>query len=320
MQIPCYPEFAPLVFQMKDTLFQELFDTPDGVSEFSFANLYLFRSRYQYRVSRTPPGPNGGGLPLFSGVQPVDSHGGDKIRGGAAFFLSPCGAPGPEILTDLFKTHRYWKNISESTLARDNLEAAGIVVTEDRDNFDYLYLRTDLADLPGKKYHKKRNLVSQFLNSYDHQEWPLTADLVPQAIEVLDRWKEEKGEDGDYGSAREALEQFRELGMEGALYFIDGKPAGWCLGEGLAKGTIFAIHFEKAAGGYKGMYQYMNQAFAGMLPPRYTYLNREQDLGDEGLRQAKLTYRPYGFVKKYAAALAANVDWDTADTAAAEHA
>jgi hypothetical protein len=71
------------------------------------------------------------------------------------------------------------------------------------------------------------------------------------------------------------------------------------------------------------MYQYMNQAFAAMLPPHYTYLNREQDLGDEGLRQAKLTYRPCGFVKKYAAAL--DADWDApADIAdavadAAEH-
>jgi hypothetical protein len=312
MQIPCYPEFAPLDFQMKDEMFQDLFETPDGVSEFTFAGLYLFRSRYQYRVSRAP-GEGGKGLLLVSGLQPEDSHGGSKIRGGRRFFLSPCGAPDRETLKDLFKTHYYWKNISESVLARAGgmLEAEGFALIEDRDNFDYLYVRTDLAELPGKKYHKKRNLVSQFLSAYDHQEWPLTPDLAPQALDVLDRWKEEKGEDGDYRSAREALEHFRELGMEGALYFIDGKPAGWCLGEGLAGGTIFAVHFEKAAGGYKGIYQYMNQAFAAMLPPRYVHINREQDLGDLGLRQAKETYRPSGFVKKYAAAPADKADWDT---------
>jgi hypothetical protein len=310
MQIPCYPEFAPLDFQMKDEMFQELFETPDGISEFTFAGLYLFRSRYQYRVSRTP-GEGGKSLPLISGIQPEDSHGGSKIRGGERFFLSPCGVPDREIMADLLRSHRYWKNIGESVLsrARETLEAAGALITEDRDNFDYLYLRTDLAELPGKKYHKKRNLVNQFLSSYDHQEWPLTPDLVGQALEVLDHWRTEKGEDGDYRSAREALEQFRELGMEGALYFIDGKPAGWCLGEGLAGGTIFAVHFEKAAGGYKGIYQYMNQAFAAMLAPHYMYLNREQDLGDLGLRQAKETYRPCGFVKKYAAALAEKADW-----------
>jgi hypothetical protein len=295
---------------MKGELFQELFETPDGISEFTFAGLYLFRSRYQYRVSRAPGG-GGKNLPLISGFQPEDSHGGSRIRGGERFFLSPCGVPDREIVEDLLRSHRYWKNIGESALAgaRETLEAAGALITEDRDNFDYLYQRTDLAELPGKKYHKKRNLVNQFLSSYDHQEWPLTADLVPLALEVLDRWKEEKGEEGDYRSAREALEQFRELGMEGALYFIGGKPAGWCLGEGLAGGTMFAVHFEKAAGGYKGMYQYMNQAFAAMLPPRYARINREQDLGDLGLRQAKETYRPCGFVKKYAAALVEKADW-----------
>jgi hypothetical protein len=317
MQIPCYPDFIPLDLPVKDEVVQELFETPDGVSEFSFAGLYLFRHRYQYRVSRLPgegagEAVAGRGPLLFSGLQPEDSHGGSRIRGGERFFLSPCGVPDREILRDLFKGHRYWKNIPESVLSKagGTLEAEGLALVEDRDNFDYLYLRTDLAELPGKKYHKKRNLVNQFLSAYDHQEWPLTADLVPQALDVLDRWKAEKGEDGDYRSAREALAQFRELGMEGALYFIDGKPAGWCLGEGLAGGTIFAVHFEKAAGGYKGIYQYMNQAFAAMLPPHYTYLNREQDLGDLGLRQAKETYRPCGYVKKYAAAPADKAGWD----------
>jgi hypothetical protein len=297
---------------MKAEMFQDLFETPDGVSEFTFAGLYLFRGRYRYRVSRAA-GDGGRGLLLFSGLQPEDSHGGSKIRGGRGFFLSPCGVPEREIVRDLFKSHYYWKNIPESALAgaRETLEADGFMVAEDRDNFDYLYLRTDLAELPGKRYHKKRNLVNQFLSAYDHQEWPLTPDLVPQALEVLDRWREEKGEDGDYRSAREALEQFRELGMEGAVYFIDGKPAGWCLGEGLAGGTMFAVHFEKAAGAYKGIYQYMNQAFAAMLPPRYIHINREQDLGDLGLRQAKETYRPCSFVKKYAAAPADTADWDT---------
>jgi hypothetical protein len=303
-----------LDIQLKDEMLQELFETPDGISEFSFAGLYLFRGRYQYEVSRVP-GNGGKGLLLISGLQPEDSHGGSRIRRGERFFLSPCGAPDMEITKDLFKSRRYWKNIPESVLSqvKGPLEAAGFAVVEDRDNFDYLYQRTDLAELPGKKYHKKRNLVNQFLGSYDHLERPLTADLVPQALEVLDLWKEEKGEDGDYRSAREALEQFRELGMEGALYFISGKPAGWCLGEGIAGGTIFTVHFEKAAGGYKGMYQYMNQAFAAMLPPRYVYINREQDLGDLGLRQAKETYRPWGFVKKYAAAPADKADWEAGD-------
>jgi hypothetical protein len=116
---------------------------------------------------------------------------------------------------------------------------------------------------------------------------------------VLERWREEKGFEGDYAAAREALEHFRELKLRGALYLVNGRPAGWCLGEGLARGRMFAVHFEKGLDEYKGIYQFINQAFAASLPAYYTHINREQDLGDEGLRQAKMTYRPSGFVRKY---------------------
>ncbi len=83
------------------------------------------------------------------------------------------------------------------------------------------------------------------------------------------------------------------------MYYVDNNPAGWCLGESVAKGRMFAVHFEKGLERYKGIYQFINQAFAASLPKHYLYINREQDLGDEGLRQAKTTYRPCGFVRKY---------------------
>ncbi|GHU95063.1 ABC transporter permease [Spirochaetia bacterium] len=291
--IPCYPDFAPIDLDIKDELHDKLSIAPDGVSEFTFAGLYLFRGHYQYRASRTPDGD-----PIISGIQP--DHG--------PFFLTPCAFPGKEILKSLFDTHDYWKNIPESVLEpnRESLAEMGVEITEDRNNFDYLYLRTDLAELAGKKYHKKRNLVNQFLSAYDHQEWPLTVDLLPEALGVLDRWRADKGSDGDYAAAREALTLFRPLGLEGRLYFINGKPAGWCLGESLAQGKMFAVHFEKGIGEYKGIYQYINQAFAASLPEYYTHINREQDLGDEGLRQAKETYRPSGFVKKYVGRMGAD--------------
>jgi len=104
---------------------------------------------------------------------------------------------------------------------------------------------------------------------------------------------------GDYRAAMEALERYESLALRGHIYFVDGKPAGYCLGESVAKGRMFAIHFEKGLDRYKGIYQFMNKAFANALPRFFTYLNREQDLGDEGLRQAKMTYRPAGFVKKH---------------------
>jgi hypothetical protein len=106
------------------------------------------------------------------------------------------------------------------------MEQWGIEFAEDRDNFDYLFFRQDLAELSGKKFHKKRNLVNAFTHSYTCEERPLKVDLIPHAMEVLDRWKLDKGSDGDYAAAREALELFGSLKMRGALYYVDGKPVG----------------------------------------------------------------------------------------------
>jgi hypothetical protein len=270
--------------------------TPNGVSEFTFAGLFLFRERYHYMVSRFQEKTF-----IISGTQPVD-HAGSMGMGGKKFFLTPCAVPARDVLEKLFETHDYWKNISDSVLVpeREHLESAGFRFEEDRDNFDYLYLRSDLATLSGKKFHKKKNLVNAFNLAYpDHEGKPLTKEIMPDALHVLDRWREEKGEEGDYVACKAALELFEELGLEGMVFYIDGRPAGWCLGEPLAHGRMFAIHFEKCIETYKGIYQYVNQAFAASLPEDFIYLNREQDLGDEGLRQAKMTYRPAGFVRKF---------------------
>jgi hypothetical protein len=292
MAIPSFPDFIPVSIDLKSEMHPRLSLTPDGVSEFTFAGLYLFRQRYQYQVSKLEDKTL-----ILSGVQPPHDPGGETMK----FFMAPCAAPGRGILEKLFKTHDCWKNISESVLIpnKKHLEEWGVEFAEDRDNFDYLYLRTDLAELAGKRYHKKRNLVAQFLKSYSHEEKLLSPELIPQAMEVLRKWLLEKGDNGDYEACREALDLFEELNMKGLLFYIDGRPAGWCLGESLARGRVFVIHFEKGLEGYKGIYQFINQTFAATLPEYFTHINREQDLGDEGLRQAKMTYRPSGFVRKY---------------------
>ena len=292
MLIPSFPDFTPLTFELKDEMQPKLYLAADGVSEFTFAGLYLFRKRYRYRLSRLEDKTF-----IISGIQPPHADG-EKEK---SFFMTPLAAPGRGVLGELFKTHDYWKNIPDSIIIpeRERLEEWGIEISEDRDNFDYLYLRSDLAELPGKRYHKKRNLVAQFLKAYTHEEKPLTPELVSDAMKILELWREQKGNESDYIGSREALEHYRELNMRGLLFYIDGKPAGWCLGEPIARGSIFAVHFEKGLEEFKGIYQFINQAFAASLPESVAYINREQDLGDEGLRQAKMTYRPSGFVRKY---------------------
>jgi hypothetical protein len=217
-----------------------------------------------------------------------------------------------EILAGLLKTHDFWKNISDSVLTpvKDDLQKKGMVFNEDRDNFEYLYFRNDLVDLAGKKYHKKKNHVNHFLHNYpDHESRQLNTQTLPAAFEILERWRNErsvpiKGEEDDYAEAKEALELFNLLPMKGAVYYVEKKPAAFCIGESIARGRMFAIHFEKGIDEYKGIYQFMNQAFAASLPRFFTHINREQDLGNEGLRQAKMTYRPCAFVQKYTGKLA----------------
>ncbi len=283
--VPVYPEFAPVSLDMREALYPALNMIKDGISEFTFSNLYLFRGTYGYRVSRLP-----GKTFIIAGE-----------KAGKSFFYTPCALPERAILDELMGKHDYLKNLSESQADdhRASLEQWGYKVEEDRDNFDYLYLRTDLATLSGKTYHKKRNLVNAFINSYDYEQKPLRKENVSDAIAVLERWREAKGFEGDYAASLEALELFDVLGMRGSVYYVDGAPAGWSLGEPLAKGRMFAVHFEKGIEDYKGIYQFMNQAFAQALPSYFSSINREQDLGDEGLRQAKMTYRPCCFVNKY---------------------
>jgi hypothetical protein len=183
----------------------------------------------------------------------------------------------------------------------------GYCVAEDRNNFDYLYLREELVKLPGARFHKKKNMVNAFISSYSYEAKPLLREYMNDAVAVLDMWRQEKGGYGDYVAAKEALEKAEELQLCGGIYYVDGKPAAYTLGEELRRAKSFVIHFEKAAGDYKGLYQFVNQSFAAILPDKYKFINREQDLGDEGMRQAKMTYRPIGFVKKYRSAASAYI-------------
>ncbi|MFO8064449.1 MAG: DUF2156 domain-containing protein [Spirochaetota bacterium] len=286
MNIPEYPQFSPITLEMQDALHPALSVIEDGISEFTFANLYLFRKTYDYHLSRI------GDLIVISGK-----------KDGKKFFMLPCGLPDDNgVLGSLLEEHDYIKGLPErhADNNRIRLERMGWIPVEDRDNFDYLYLRSDLAALQGRKYHKKRNLVNAFINNYNYEESPLTAENIGEAFHVLEIWRQERSQkDDDYDASYEALELIDKLGLHGYLVHVDGTPAAYTLGEALMKGRSFAVHFEKAIGDYKGIYQFINRAFASVLPRHYHYINREQDLGDEGLRQAKMTYRPWGFVKKY---------------------
>lgn len=279
--IPDYPNAVELTMDLRDTLHPLFQKLPEGISEFTFANLYLFRREHRYRLSRMEK-------------EHIVILGNDK---GTPFFMCPFGLPLRQGLASLFADHGILKCATQAQA--DILKEKGFIITEDRDNFDYLYFRDNLAELAGRKYHKKRNLIKAFINNHNYEGRPLLESYMPQALEVLDQWREGRGEDGDYHAAREALENCEPLQLCGGIYYVEDRPVAYTLGEELALGTSFVIHFEKALDQYKGIYQFVNQAFATIITAHYQTINREQDLGHPGLRQAKMSYQPDGFVKKF---------------------
>lgn len=285
--IPVWPTFAPITLEMAREITPRLLQLPDGISEYSFAGLYLFRDRYNYQVSLYED------LLIISGC-----------REGQRFFITPCCRVGEQVLSELFKTHQYWKLVSPSFVAANEFffDSTGWQVEEDRDNFDYLYLRTELAALSGKKFHKKKNHINGFLLSYpDFHVRDLGPDTREDARIVLEDWgrKELNPEQTDLSASHEALDLLEFFDMRGQVLYVGDVPVAWCLAEPVADGRIVAVHFEKARTDIRGAYQFINYCFARSLPDTVDYINREQDLGDEGMRQAKMSYRPAGFVRKY---------------------
>lgn len=262
-----------------------------GISEFTFANIYLFRHAHEYRVSILE-----GGLVLITG-RDRGRHDREKT-----FFMLPLGLPEKDTTARLFQEFSFMK--AATGAQAEFLRAAGYQAREDRDNFDYLYSRQELASLQGRRFHKKKNLVNAFLGQYRCEGMPLTDDRIKDALYILEEWMKDSLVEGDYIAAKEALEKAYPLQLCGGIYYVDGKPAAYALGEELGTET-FAVHFEKGIGGIKGfsplrgLMQFVNMSFAEILPSSYKFVNREQDLGDEGLRQAKESYRPVGFIKKY---------------------
>ena len=178
----------------------------------------------------------------------------------------------------------------------------------DRDSYDYIYAIDDLADLRGRKFQKKRNHLNRFEQEHpDAQILPLDAQTMEAAHLLAQKWYEERtaiDPDGDYHLEKIALERafshYGELGMEGVVLVEQGNVMAFAMGSRLT-GDTYDIHFEKALGASDGTYAAINRGFARYLREKYPevkWLNREDDMGIEGLRKAKLSYNPDHMVEK----------------------
>ncbi|HXK50380.1 MAG TPA: phosphatidylglycerol lysyltransferase domain-containing protein [Clostridiales bacterium] len=178
-------------------------------------------------------------------------------------------------------------------------------VIQDPPNSDYIYLTERLAELKGKKLHKKKNLVSQFIRNYpDYRVEKCSEANKDICIELAEKWcetqtkAEEEDKELEMKVMRRALDHFSDIGLDGLMIFV---------GKELAAFTYFSqqnddsvtVHFEKFDYDYKGAAQMINYQTALYLKDRFKYINREQDVGKEGLRQAKMSYDPFEIIPTY---------------------
>lgn len=181
-----------------------------------------------------------------------------------------------------------------------------------RDGFDYLYSVDRLADLPGKKLHAKRNHIHRFDEQFP--DWlfePIGPENLAECVEMEAKWYAEQVEadraDANLGHERDAvntaLSHMEELGISGGLIRAGGQVVAFSLGS-LTTADCYNVHFEKAYGEIQGAYAVINREMARWVRstfPQVAYLNREDDMGLEGLRKAKLSYYPDILLKKYSA-------------------
>ncbi len=272
-----------LGLQHKDVLRPLLIDAKAGLSEYTFANLYLFRANHDYEVLSDKyvfiRGRSYDGKTYLMPTRDVRT----MDRDGYA---------------DLLKTVDFLFPIPESWLSA--FPPSVFDATFRDGDRDYVYTVEKMSTYKGRNLHKKRNLLAQFLKLYSHDALPLTKDRLDQARFILEDWQAStkmNTADTDYAACREALDRYEELILCGGIYYADNEPAGFVLGEEVNDET-FVLHFAKARVKFKGIYQFMFNNFAKILPPKYRYLNLEQDLDKENLRVFKSSYVPDIMLRK----------------------
>ena len=169
-------------------------------------------------------------------------------------------------------------------------------IWRNRDYEDYVYRADDLRNLTGRRYQPKRNHINRFEAAYDYRYEELTPALAPECMRLEREWR--AGHDShaaeltaEQRAMQRAFNHFGELELRGGALFVREKLVAFTIGSAI-NDEAFCIHVEKADTRYDGAFTMINRLFAQHLPPHYTLIDREEDLGLEGLRQSKLSYHP----------------------------
>jgi len=190
---------------------------------------------------------------------------------------------------------RIWEKDSKERIHRE----------DERAQWDYVYDVKELIELKGNRFHKKKNLVNQFKKKYDYQYISFDEKMIDMALAMQEDWctwrdcESSEALSAENRAISKILDNWQMInGLTGGALLVDNEMVAYTIAEQLSKDMI-VIHFEKGNPDYKGAYQAINQMFLEHNGEPFEFVNREQDLGDEGLRKSKLSYHPVDFIKKY---------------------
>lgn len=266
-------------------------------SEYCFSNSYNWRSVYGVQVGEAC------GMLVIKCTTPSVSYSYPVGSGSLAGAVE-------EIVTDAQQSGLPLRINCIPTQGKEQLEQlfpSVFTFTFDRDSCDYLYERESLVTLAGKKLQSKRNHINKFKENFPQWQYEaMTTQNLPDCMAMNDKWCRQYGCKEDAGLLQEscavksAFENFAALGLLGGLLRCQpgGEVVAYTMGTPLCSDT-FIVHIEKAYHEIQGAYPMINREFIAHSGGQYTYINREDDTGAEGLRKAKLSYRPAILLEKY---------------------
>ena len=293
---PQFPDFKVLELKDQEFLHQVFWQYQPQASEWTFNNQYIWWSFYKFKWSMYQDW-------LLMLCEPFDDH---------MHLLQPLGPTGRKQVVldslDWLKTEMGVKtpfiNKADQRLIDELKNEPEFQIEELRDHFDYVYRAEDLIHLKGRKYHKKRNHLNRFSKQYQFEYRPMTQEIIPDCVDVLKKWCDKKECEksprlhAEFEAVYESLLNFDVLHMTGGVIRINDQIEAFAMGEMLNEETA-VIHVEKADPKIPEVFTLINQQFATNAWSHAKYINREQDLGAEGLRKAKLSYYPIHMEKKY---------------------
>ncbi len=276
----------PLSFNHQPLLDKKLKMLGNGLSEYCFSNLYLFREVHNYHIlthDNIHFFVNGKTYDGFSFLMP-------------AFDLKKTNS---EYLAEIINGFDYFFPISETMLSC--FDRKKFTAHFNTDDSDYVYTTDKLKTYRGRKLAVKKNLMRQFLKNHTPSITSLNKDTKKDALAILQQWQEDTAKpatETDFHPCLEALHRIESLDLSGHIYYADGEPGGFVLTrEVIPRMCVF--HFAKGKRKFKGIFQYMFNQHANAHDGQFDTYNFEQDLGKANFRQTKLSYKPDKLLNKY---------------------